>query len=402
MQNKKQIQSNIDRFILIECCNFENFPVGGQLLFAKQIMKVYKEKVALVGLTSSLNDKIGVWQEKEFDGKNYLFLPVKFVKVSYKKPIIPLRLQCLFALLKHRRKILELGINKVFTQCPEALFVISSLNFANICYNAAGLNNPLKASRYKWARLFTRIFEVFFYRNLRKAKLILASADEEEIEKFKSKKPWYLYHVPIYHFPTRVNTDIFKPRDMKECRKILNLDPNKLIIVTVGRISKVKGWDFLLETLSLIKEKKPNVLLVFVGDGEDKNKLIDYSSNKGLQNNIIITGAIDASTVSLWINAAELVWVGSTLEGWSLAMLEAIACGKPIVSTNVSGAKDLIVPWKNGFIVEERNPQYFAEYTFKALELDPKIVKETCLEITEKYSIKTLKNDLDSLWLIKN
>lgn len=77
-------------------------------------------------------------------------------------------------------------------------------------------------------------------------------------------------------------------------------------------------------------------------------------------------------------------------------MLEALACGKPIISTNVSGAKEMIINRENGFIVKDRNPNTFAKYIKKTNEL--KNSQETSLNIVKKYALNNLKKDLDNLW----
>jgi glycosyltransferase involved in cell wall biosynthesis len=69
------------------------------------------------------------------------------------------------------------------------------------------------------------------------------------------------------------------------------------------------------------------------------------------------------------VNCADLCVVGSTFEGFSCAMVEQIACGKPLVSTDVSGASEIIEDGVNGFIVKNRDPAEFALYMSKALNL---------------------------------
>ena len=93
---------------------------------------------------------------------------------------------------------------------------------------------------------------------------------------------------------------------------------------------------------------------------------------------------------------SDLCAVTSHSEGWSLAMLEMLACGKAIVSTDVSGANDMIRSGHNGFVVKERNPSLFADAISKALEL--KNVREVSLEIAARYSTKTIVSDLGLLW----
>ena len=79
-----------------------------------------------------------------------------------------------------------------------------------------------------------------------------------------------------------------------------------------------------------------------------------------------------------------------------MAMLETLECGKPIVSTNVSGAKDMIRQGQNGFVVEKRDPAEFAKGMGDALKLQGS--QQISLGIAENYALKNLARDLGALW----
>src|SRR5205814_7788526 len=81
------------------------------------------------------------------------------------------------------------------------------------------------------------------------------------------------------------------------------------------------------------------------------------------------TGFLNPDQAASWHYAADVVVFGSFVEGWSVSMLEAVACGKPVVSTAVSGIDSLVKPGENGFVVTGRNPASFAEAMRQALDL---------------------------------
>jgi glycosyltransferase involved in cell wall biosynthesis len=89
----------------------------------------------------------------------------------------------------------------------------------------------------------------------------------------------------------------------------------------------------------------------------------------GLSSSVKITGFQKPGGVCCYLNAANVVVSGSLAEGWSVAMLEALACGKPLVSTSVSGIKEMILPRRNGFVVQGRDPVEFAKAMEDALAL---------------------------------
>jgi glycosyltransferase involved in cell wall biosynthesis len=85
-------------------------------------------------------------------------------------------------------------------------------------------------------------------------------------------------------------------------------------------------------------------------------------------------------------------------EGFSTSMLEALACGKPIVSTAVSSADTIVEQGINGFVVRSRNCQEFQAGLESALALHKERVREISLQRIPMYAVSTLRNDLSSAW----
>jgi glycosyltransferase involved in cell wall biosynthesis len=200
----------------------------------------------------------------------------------------------------------------------------------------------------------------------------------------------------LHQFPTRVDTDKFKPISKNEAREMLNLEKDKIIIVACGRLSWFKGYDLILNAVDSLIKGGLDIKVIFVGDGEDRVKLVKKIQKLGISESTQLTGFIPHSEVNIYLNAADLCVVASTREGWSLAMLEILACGKPLVSTDVGCSNAMIRSGHNGFVVKERNPILFANAITKALEL--KNAREASLKIAARYSTKTLVSDLGLLW----
>jgi glycosyltransferase involved in cell wall biosynthesis len=176
----------------------------------------------------------------------------------------------------------------------------------------------------------------------------------------------------------------------------LGLSPRRLTLVACGRLNWVKGWPFLLEVLKSILQRDPTAQLIFVGDGEDRSRIERETARMYLDNHVKITGFVSQAVVHDYLNAADVGVVGSHAEGWSLAMLELLACGKPLVSTDVSGARDMIRPGKNGFVCSQRQPDQFAAEVLRAAHLTG--ASEVSLEIAAAYSMNRLAADLGRLW----
>jgi glycosyltransferase involved in cell wall biosynthesis len=373
-------------------------PQGGQARFAKQMLHAFGNRLAVAGVTYE-NLPLRKWFDRSFEGKTIKFFNMgRIPQKNAKKPIIPLRLRVYNYARVSMPLIYSNSVKNLFIESPEVLFAAAIYRWESVCYCFSGVENPVANSRYKWARLFGAFFEKKMFLDLKKINVdvMLASADHRSIDEMITRSKGLLDKRLVHHFPTRVDMDSFQPLPKKETRKALNLGNDKIIIVTCGRISWIKGWDLILDAMALLKKKGKDYQVIFVGDGEDRLKLVQKAKELALEKNILITGFIPNSEVKNYLNAADLCVVASHKEGWSLAMLEMLACGKPVVSTYVSGANDMICAGHNGFVVEDRNPKVFADAISAALDL--KNAREVSLQIAARYSTETIGSDLGHLW----
>lgn len=381
--------------LLLEACDFNSYPPGGQLSFAKQLMTSFGSRLALVGLSSD-GTPVGKWVIKEFEEIRYNFFAIDKYDKNTEKPIIPRRLSSLIQLKHYEKIILSSGISNIFIQSPELMWVASKWPLQNKCYMYPGVDNPLEMPRYKWGRIFSKFFDIITFLKLKNFNLILACADEKSIEQLIARSKYTLSTSNIIKFPTRVDTSIFFPENSNFSRKKLSLPIDRCIFLFIGRLNKVKGWEFILNSFINFNKFNNNSSLIFVGDGEDKD-LIRYEIIKNnVRDEVILVGNKSPREVALYLNAANVYLVGSFKEGWSLSMLEALATGKPLVSTNVSGASEMILEGENGFIVYDRDPKLFSEAMTKALLLQNP--NSRSISIANKYSISNLARDLGALW----
>jgi len=176
----------------------------------------------------------------------------------------------------------------------------------------------------------------------------------------------------LHLLPNPVDLKRFCPADAvrrKELRLGLNLTGP--VVLFVGRLVSVKGLDRLWKAWPEVRQKYPDALLVVVGDGPERTAL-----KKQCPTGARLEGACDPVP---YYQAAELFVLPSRSEGMSLALLEAMACGLPVVATDVSGSKELVTDGETGWIVENTDdPRPLVEGLFRGLlagvreELGPK------------------------------
>ena len=120
----------------------------------------------------------------------------------------------------------------------------------------------------------------------------------------------------------------------KEIRKDLEME-NKYIIGMVGRLSKEKNIYFILKLMEELRISIPNIHLLLIGDGEERNGLEKYILDNGIQDIVTLYGK--TNFVEKYYNALDLLVLPSFYEGFPLVVVEAVASGLPVItSTNVS------------------------------------------------------------------
>lgn len=143
--------------------------------------------------------------------------------------------------------------------------------------------------------------------------------------------------------PNGVDTEHFHPAAVETVRAGLPLlagagvDPAAPLVVCVGRLCRQKGQDVLLEAWTTVVRRVPGARLVLVGDGPDATRL-----RAAAPDGVLFAGPADDALP--WYQAADLVVLPSRWEGMALAPLEAMACGRPVVLTDVDGARESLPP----------------------------------------------------------
>lgn len=378
------------KILHIEASNFIDFPLGGTTSFANQFINNISANFYLVGIGED-DDPIGEWFVKKIGSKNYNYYA--YAKISsFGKNKLPKRLISYFLLRKHLKNVYENtnNIDIVFTQTPQFVFCIGRYNWTKKIFCFAGLGNSVGNSKYKYLRFLGGIYEKLLFKQLKENfNHILAAADKDAIR--EKELQYQLNPKSIVSFPTRFSPSIYHPESMEKSRQIIHENPNDNLIVTVGRLSFIKGWKDLILSFRKLLLSKPNSKLIFIGDGEDKNEIMAFAKDEIGSGKISLVGRKKPEEVANYLNASNLFVMFSYIEGWPTAMTEALACGKNIVSTNIGGSNQMIKEGENGFIIKNRDVNSFSKAMSLALSLpNPNPIS---VELSKQYSSTNLNKD---------
>lgn len=132
-------------------------------------------------------------------------------------------------------------------------------------------------------------------------------------------------------------------------RAILGLNPEDVVIGSVGRLAPVKNYPCLLTAFRQAKKEWPDLKLILVGDGEEREKLEQITRDLGLKKDVFFLG--QRNDVEDWMHAFDLFAISSSYEGISRSILEAMSSHLPVVVTDVGGNREVVVDEMTGCIV---------------------------------------------------
>jgi len=184
----------------------------------------------------------------------------------------------------------------------------------------------------------------------------------------------------IQVIPPGVDLSRFYPIPMDEAKEYIGIPPCERMLLFVGRIEPLKGLDVLFKAIAMMRqnglwERTPFCLAVIGGNedgepesrGSEQERLSALRSEYGLDDLVAFLGKKSQDTLPYYYSAAEIVVVPSHYESFGMVALEAMACGTPVVASNVGGLAYLVQNGNTGFTVPVDEPQLLVECIAKLL-----------------------------------
>ncbi|HSW58606.1 MAG TPA: glycosyltransferase [Dehalococcoidales bacterium] len=225
---------------------------------------------------------------------------------------------------------------------------------------------------------------------------IIASTEKEKVALFR------FYDVPpekVSVIPCGVNFDLFKPMDKAAARQKLGLGSDKIILF-VGRIERLKGIDRIIQSLPFLGDVTPRLIIA----GEDGNrpgeaqKLRNLAENLGVGKSVSFIGRVDYSELPVYYNAADVCAFPSFYESFGLVPLESLACGTPVVATDVGDLKNIIIEGQTGYVIAGSHPPLLADRLGQILRhQSPELGSQTAIRGSIlRYSWKNIAREIQS------
>ena len=167
-------------------------------------------------------------------------------------------------------------------------------------------------------------------------------------------------HVVV--LPNGVDLDMFSPLDRLEVRRQLNL--SGVVVLSVGNLIESKGHHYAIRALKWL----PDATLVIVGEGKLRPKLERLAQDAQVAQRVVFTGDVRHEQTKLYYNAADVLVLASSREGMPNVVIEALACGCPVVATRVGGIPEVVSEADCGVLIDDRDPETVARGIQAVLE----------------------------------
>lgn len=172
--------------------------------------------------------------------------------------------------------------------------------------------------------------------------------------------------------PNGVDCEKFRPLDRGKARRRLGLPADRPVVLSVGYWLERKGFHLLVDAIPKIRERFPNVLVVIVGGqarwGQDYSSVIEERIRlNGVSDYVRLAGPRPPEELPWWYSAADLFALLTSREGCPNVVMEALACGLPVVATPIGGIPEVVSDGRLGLVLGERSAGAAARGVIEAL-----------------------------------
>ncbi len=345
------------RLAIIDTSNPAQVAGGGQPAFVRAVVRHLHCDVAALG-EAAPGVPLGIWTRVDIGGRDIPYLPLLHTHRGRGRPALPSRLTALAALQLRRRRVLPWA-DLLYVHSPELVLPFAGQAWAPpVVLHIHGNAHPLAQSRYPWARsglsrhIYTRLV-----RNGVLAAQLLIVVDEGGVGLATE-----LAGVDVSSRCARVPT-CFDETVFNVGTRAFELPYNgrPIHVVFAARVESGKGLELLLRALALLLERGVQVRLDVAGDGTQRIAMQRLAEELGLATRTCFLGWQTPEELAVVLRTADVFALPSANEGMSIAALEALACGTPVLTSGVGAMPEVVSHEVNGLVLEDLSPRRIAD-----------------------------------------
>jgi glycosyltransferase involved in cell wall biosynthesis len=347
--------------------DFETFPRGGGISVIREILRIAPEddlRFTLFGVTPHKSEPLRRPSRRVIGGRSFDFVPLFCRRPETavgRRPVVPLRIVSMMSYAYHRRWLRAAGYDVFYLHAPEAWPLIHC-GVPTVYHVHGPQETAATYSRFRWVRtaLFRSLYRHVIDDVITRPQHVIF-IDTPTYETYSRRYPKHRNRFTLCS--PSVNLDVFRPPDAASriARRVaLGIPINAPVILAVGRLSWVKGLDLLVQTLPAIRRSTPDVRLLIAGDGEERPALEALVAELELSSAVTFLGQQLEEAMPDLYGAADVLALPSRSESFGMVVLEALACGTPVVAQPVGVAAKIICDGQNGFVARTASPDALA------------------------------------------
>lgn len=183
-------------------------------------------------------------------------------------------------------------------------------------------------------------------------------------------------------------------------RKVLGILNDAVVFVCIARLAELKGHEYIIESARMLRRAYPKCCWLFVGDGALTESIKAKIHSEGLTDCFKFTGLVRPEEIPLILHASDVLVHCSLREGLARVLPQAMLCGKPVISFDIDGAKEVVNP-KTGFLTEPKNIGQLIGACEKLLDdasLRKRLGENGRVFVKEKFAPATMVNTIEQVY----
>jgi len=196
------------------------------------------------------------------------------------------------------------------------------------------------------------------------------ACSHEIMSRYHEKKAIYLKgrHLAVVHNCVEVPNFEISAKKIVQIRKEYDLRDGELILTNIGYFNGQKAQIDLLQAFKQVVVRRSDVRLFIIGWGPLEKKLMHLTKQLTLQDKVIFTGRLNRQQVFEVLSITDLFVLSSHWEGFGIVLAEAMALGKPVISTDTDGGREVVQNGRTGMIVPTEDPLSLGEGILRLLD----------------------------------
>lgn len=350
---------------------------GGIASFIRGMLKWAPPDIAytLIGATNDPKARpLGSEVTVRLGCREITCVPIVTIDPTGSRKRLPLTLRYIWALSNYARarRLRDFDVLDFHRVEPVSLFV-HDRRPKNVFMHQdmAVLRNPISDSRWWYA---PRLYEAMERKLLTHVERIFC-VRQTAVQRYASIYPAFAER--FVFTPTWMDAETFVPAEaLYESRDTLRaavlaelgIPGGARLLISVGRLDLQKDPLLLIDAFRIALRRAPDLHLLIVGDGILRREITAVCSSVDLRGKVSILGARPAEEIAQFLRASELFVMSSAYEGMPIAVLEALATGTPVVTTEVGEVRRVVHDGHNGYVVPSRTAAALASAIWRALD----------------------------------